>query len=67
VVVAFAGAFGVQAVLQAKGGGGLARALYPPLFAGLWLDQPLTWIAARWSRPAEVRPRTLAHLSRSES
>lgn len=51
VMVAFGGLFVVQAVVQARPDGRLARALYPRLFAGLHLDAWFTRLTFRLWRP----------------
>lgn len=57
VIAAFGGLFLVQAVLYARPTGGLARALYPWLFAGLYLDERFTRLTFRlWPPRLPARP-----------
>jgi NAD(P)H-quinone oxidoreductase subunit 5 len=69
VVVAlggFAMLFGVQAMLQARPRGRLARALQPHLFAGLYLDELFTRLTFRlWPprRPPSPAPTAAWHLA----
>jgi NAD(P)H-quinone oxidoreductase subunit 5 len=57
VGVGFVGLFAVKAALQASPNGPLARALYPWLFAGLYLDESFTRLTFRvW--PPRLRQRS---------
>jgi NAD(P)H-quinone oxidoreductase subunit 5 len=64
VLVAFAVLFVLQAILSARPHGGLARALHPWLFAGLYLDELFTRLTfrvwpARLPQPARPVPARL--------
>ncbi len=65
VIVAFGALFALQTAMEARPHGGLARRLYGPLFAGLYLDELFTrltfrvWPARRVEAPAPPSTLTL--------
>lgn len=70
VWAAFGALFAVQVALQARPGGWLARALYPRLYAGLYLDEAFTRLTFRVWPPRLAAPglgaRSLPQLGNAE-
>ena len=61
VIVSFLGVFTLQAIVQSRPAGSIARRLYPAFYAGLFLDEIFTRITFRiWpSRMPENQARTI--------